>query len=156
MVESELFVNLGRPALEVIARHGYEKAYGRYDLVFSQGSGAEDFYVLMEGTVHLAMGDAEELCFVVNRRGAVFGWSALFEPYRYCATARCMEPARVLVIPRIAVVEIERDYPRDCVTIYRNLAAIVTQRLCEAYQEVVSEPDLEGAASAAEGPLGLR
>jgi CRP-like cAMP-binding protein len=149
--ESYLFRNLGEAALQVIREHGSERAYGGSDQVFREGDKADNFYVLEEGSVHLVMGCAEDLCFTVDRAGEMFGWSALVEPYRYRATARCTSPTRLLVIPRSAVEEVERDYPRDGIVIFKNLAAIVTERLCEAYQEVLSETDLEGVDSFNDG-----
>lgn len=149
--QSELFKGLSQGALEAIRKEGAEKSYGPSDQVFREDDHAADFYVLAEGNVRLVMGDAEELCFVVDNAGEVFGWSALVEPYRYRATARCAGPSRLVVLPRRAVEEVERNYPRDGLVIFKNLAAIVTEKLREAYQEQVSEADLEGANSSNEG-----
>lgn len=147
IAESTLFKNLSQSALDVVRKHGSEKVYNSHDMVFREGDDAEHFYVLAEGSVHLAMGDEEELCFVVSHAGEMFGWSALIEPNRYRATARCTNPCRLVVIPRSAVDEVERDYPRDGIIIFKNLAGIVTERLREAYRDRVSETDLEGATS---------
>ncbi len=145
--ESELFKNLSNAALESIKRHSFERDCEGDHLVFHAGEEANDFYILANGSVALVMGPAEEMCFVVSRPGEVFGWSALVEPYRYQASARCMVPSHLLVIPRQAVEETSRDYPADGTAIFKNLAGIVTRKLREAYQNIVSESDLEGIVS---------
>ena len=46
------------------------------------------------------------------------------------------------------------EHPQDGAIIFRNLAAIVTEKLRRAYQERVSDVDLEGIVSAANEGLG--
>jgi CRP-like cAMP-binding protein len=141
MPRSELFDNLGESALEVMGGLSWEKTCDGRDLVFREGDEADTFYILVEGTVHLVMGEDEQLCFVVDRSGQVFGWSALIEPYRYRASARCLTPAKLIVIPREAVERVSVDYPADTIIIFTNLATIVTDKLQEVYRNVVSESD---------------
>jgi CRP-like cAMP-binding protein len=151
--ESELFKDVGEGALEIIKGRGAEKTYAKGDFVFREGDGAESFYVLVEGAVHLVMGDEEELCFVVDGSGELFGWSALVESYRYRASACCTAGARLIEIPRSAVEQVTKDYPEDGIAIFRNLTRIVTERLCEAYRQPISDADLEGMGSAADQEL---
>jgi CRP-like cAMP-binding protein len=148
IAQSELFKNLGMGALEAVRGLGEEKTYDSGEVVFREGDGAEKFYILGEGSIDLMMGDEEELCFVVNRPGEVFGWSALVEPYCYRASARSTTRSRLLEIRREVIEKVVRDYPADGAAIFRNLAAIVTEKLREAYQQRVVDMDLEGIVSA--------
>jgi CRP-like cAMP-binding protein len=91
--------------------------------------------------VHLVTGEDEQLCFVADRPGQVFGWSALIEPHRYRGSARCLTPAKFIVIPREAVERVSGDYPADAIIIFRNLATIVADKLQEVYRNVTAEED---------------
>ena len=144
IAQSELFKGLGKKALEAVTGQGVEKSYERGDLVFREGDEARTFYILKDGAVDLVMGTQEELCFVVSLPGEIFGWSALVEPYRYRATARCTAGARLVEIRHEAVDKMVKDSPEEGVIIFRNLAAIVTEKLRLVYQERISDADLEG------------
>ena len=154
IAESELFKNVGAKVLEAIAGQGEERVCGSGELAFREGDAAETFYILWGGTVELLMGDHEELCFVVSAPGEVFGWSALVEPFQYRATARCTSEARLLGIGRDVIERVLKEHPGDGAIIFRNLAAIVTEKLRGAYQERVSDADLEGIVSATNEWLG--
>jgi len=142
IAESELFKNVGTHILEVISGQGEEKTFNSGDVVFKEDDRAERFYVLGEGSVDLTMG-REQLCFVVNRPGEVFGWSALVEPYRYRASAHCTTQCRLLEIPRDVIEKVGQDHPKDGITIFRNLAGIVTGKLRDSYRQRISDAELQ-------------
>jgi CRP/FNR family transcriptional regulator, cyclic AMP receptor protein len=135
IAETELFRGLGDQSLSIIGRSGGEKVYRSNAVVFRQNSKAEHFYVLIEGMLHLVMGEEEELCFTVDKPGEIFGWSALVEPFHYLATARTMADSRAIAISREIIERVVREYPPDGVTIFRNLAAIVTGKLRDVYHQ---------------------
>jgi CRP-like cAMP-binding protein len=147
IAESELFRNVGSGTLEAATGRGVEKVFNSGDLVFGEGDKAGKFYILGEGSVHLTMGQ-EELCFVVDRPGEVFGWSALVEPRQYRASARCTTRCRLLEIPREAIEDLARIHAEDGITIFRNLAGIVTEKLSEAYRQRISDAHLQEMESA--------
>jgi CRP/FNR family transcriptional regulator, cyclic AMP receptor protein len=144
IVQSQLFKGLDKKTLDAVIGQGTERSYKRDDLVFREGDEATTFYILKDGAVDLVMGSQEELCFVVNVPGELFGWSALVEPYRYRATARCTAGARLAEIRREAINKLVREYPEAGVLIFKNLATIVAEKLRRVYQERISDADLEG------------
>jgi CRP-like cAMP-binding protein len=148
IVKSELFKNVDPDTVEAIWGEGKERTFDKGELVFSQGEQAYKFYVLGEGSVHLTMGSTEELCFVVDRSGEVFGWSALVEPYEYQASARCTAQSRLLEIPREVIEKVARAHPQDGIIIFRNLSGIVTVKLCNSYQQRISDTELKEMESA--------
>jgi hypothetical protein len=107
----------------------------------------------MEGLVHLVMGDQEELCYILDSPGEMFGWSALVELYRYRASACCIAFTNLIEIHRNVVDRIAIDYPEDGITIFRNLAGIVTEKLRDAYRDKILDADLEGVVSATDEGL---
>ncbi len=140
--QSELFKDLGPETVEAIKGQGEEKTFNGGESIFDEGDRAESFYVLGEGSIHLAMGH-EALCFVVDRPGELFGWSSLVEPHKYRASARCTARSRLLRIPCSAVEKLAQDHPQDCVAIFRNLARIVTGKLTQAYRQRISDAEFE-------------
>jgi CRP-like cAMP-binding protein len=147
IAQSELLKDVGPGTLEAITGQGKEKTFHGGEVVFREGDRAEGFYVLGEGCVDLTMGH-EELCFVVDRPGEVFGWSALLEPYEYRATAHCRVRCRLLEIPRDSIEQAAKAHPEDGTAIFRNLARIVTGRLFDAYRQRISDAELEEKQSA--------
>ena len=141
VTQAELFKNVGQDALEMVRSYGSERAYESQAVVFREGERAENFYILVDGKVHVVIGEEEEICFAIDRTGQVFGWSALVEPYQYRAGAHCLIPANLVEIPREAIERVLHDYPTDGAIIFRNLAALVTERMYEAYRKTASEAD---------------
>lgn len=139
--QSGFFKKISQSAIDILTAHGSEKVGGVGDLVFCEGDTADYFYIITEGTVNLVMGEDEQLCFSINQPGDIFGWSALFEPYRYRASARCATLVRFIAIPRVAVEKMCETYPADGTIFFRNLASIITDKLQEVYRNVVSEVD---------------
>lgn len=146
--QSELFKDLSPGTMEAITIQGKEKTFGRDELLFSEGDKAECFYVLGEGSIHLSMMGRDALCFVVNRPGEVFGWSSLVAPYKYRANARCTDQCRLLQIPCNAIEKVTQTHPEDGITIFRNLAGILTGKLGQVYRQLISDAEFEEMQSA--------
>jgi CRP-like cAMP-binding protein len=142
IVKSELFKNVDSDTVEALWGQGKEKIFNNGEIVFNQGGRDQKFYVVIEGSVHLTMGNTEELCFVFDRAGEVFGWSALVEPFEYYANAHCTTRSRLLEIPREALEKTIKAHPQDGITIFRNLSGIVTEKLRNAYQQRISDTEL--------------
>ena len=132
--QAELFEGMSSGAKGVIDRQKTKQSYKEGGLVFQEGDAAEYFYILEDGKVDLFVGRQEEIHFLVYYPGEVFGWSALVEPHQYLAHARCVTDCTVSRVPKRAIDELVRDYPTDGLLIYKNLAAILGQRLIAAYR----------------------
>jgi CRP/FNR family transcriptional regulator, cyclic AMP receptor protein len=103
--ESELFDNLSADHLEKLAIHCRDASFDRGSVLFHEGDGAKELYILKEGRIALEM----EVRPVANRpaiptavevisKNEIVGWSALVEPYVYTLSARCMTPCSTLAI----------------------------------------------------------
>jgi CRP-like cAMP-binding protein len=144
IAQSELFKGLSEQALQALTGRGVERSYEKGDPVFREGDEAKTFHILKHGSVELVMGTQEELCFTVSMPGQVFGWSALVEPHRYRATARCTSPAQTGEIGREVVDTVVDQYEGVGAIIFRNLSTIVTEKLRRVYEERISDADLAG------------
>lgn len=144
----ELFKNLDKDTLAAIKDRGVERIYGKDSIIFYEGVKADKFYILEEGSVRLSMGgDKEEICFLVDQKGEVFGWSALVDPHEYRARARCMTSVRLLEIQRETIESIIKNNPEKGVILFRNLSAIITERMCRMYQQRMADLHFEASCN---------
>jgi CRP-like cAMP-binding protein len=142
---AELFAELSDPASVLIDTSSVERFFERGEVVFREGESADDFYVLVDGAVQLCVGDEEEMCFLANRAGEIFGWTSLVAPYRYRANAKCISDTTVLEIPRSVIERVAAQYPEDALLLYQHLAAVVTRKLREAFADEISRQDMDEA-----------
>ncbi len=127
---AELFQGLSTATLDAIAGlctpHDYEEG----EAVYRFGDDAADVYVLVNGRVRFSLG-------VGNRPGEghsvftsrmVIGWAALVaDQPRRIATAMCLEPTRLLVIPGKALLDVLEQSPADGFIVMKRLAAMITR-----------------------------
>ncbi len=145
--ESALFRGVGVHALEEVARESIEKQFGKGDVIFREGEPAEEFYILIEGSVEISIGEKAAINFVLGRPGEVFGWAALVEPYLRTGTASCSADCKVLSVPSYTMERVMRKYPEDGLKIMRHLMGILAQRLRFSYDSASSQIVLTAAAN---------
>ncbi len=138
IMESDLFKGVSQRFITRIANSAEEQNYKKGSIIFNKGEQASDFYVLAAGDVHIDIGATEETL-AINRPGEIFGWSALVEPYRYTATARCVRDARVIKISRDLLETVIQEHPGEGLAVLKNLTAIIAGRLRYAYRQLVPE-----------------
>ena len=133
--QAELLEGLSAEAKGVIDRSKTKRDWKAGAWVFQVDEEAQHFFIIETGRMDLLLGKQETLRFLVDYPGEIFGWSALIKPHRYLGSALCMTDCTASMVPREAIDEISKEYPPDGVLIYRNLAAILGQRLIEAYRD---------------------
>ncbi len=138
IMESDLFKGVSQRFITRIANGAEEQSYKKGAVIFKRGEEASYFYVLASGDVHIDIVETEA-ALAVNRAGEVFGWSALVEPYRYTATAKCVRDARVIKISRDIVEAAIKDHPGEGIAVLKNLTGIIASRLRYAYRQLVPE-----------------
>lgn len=81
--------------------------YEKGDVIFREGTPAEKFYLITNGTVVLECIDSPKQEFEITRlmKGDVLGWSWMIEPYIWRFAARTLEPTEVI--------ELSGHYLRD-------------------------------------------
>jgi CRP-like cAMP-binding protein len=132
--QAELFEGISPEARVVMEGQKTTKSFNEGDFVFHEGEEGQHFYIVEDGKVDLVLGREQEIRFLAYYPGEIFGWSALVQPHRYLANARCMTRCTVAQIPKQAIDEIVKKHPADGLMIYKRLAAILGERLIAAYR----------------------
>ena len=145
--EAALFRGVSVHAIEELATESTEKVFERGDVIFREGDPAQEFYVLIEGSVEISIGERGAIDFVIGCPGEVFGWAALVEPCLRTGTASCSTGTKVLSVPSYAMERVMRKHPEDGLKIMRRLAGILAQRLRFAYESASSHVALATAAN---------
>ena len=127
--KAPLFAGVTPATLAEIARTVRAEELDEGDRVYELGDDASDIYLVAAGRVRFSLG-------VGNRAGTdsiigpgqVFGWAALIdERPRRVATASCLEPCTIHVLPAKALLDI---FDRDRVSGYlvmRRLAGLIAR-----------------------------
>ncbi|MSO84795.1 MAG: cyclic nucleotide-binding domain-containing protein [Rhodospirillales bacterium] len=127
--QAPLFAGVSEATLAEIARATRTEQFDEGDRVYELGDDAEAIYLVGTGRVRFSLG-------VGNRAGTdsvfgpgqVFGWAALIdERPRRVATASCLEPCAIHVLPAKALLGI---FDRDRASGYlvmRRLAGLIAR-----------------------------
>lgn len=130
----ELFPGLDACGVERLAALGRTRSLGAGEYLFLLGDNADDFYLVIRGTM--------ELCFPMSLRGAVkdisvesvgqgeiLGWSALVKPYRFTLSARAAQPSEVLAFARRELLTLFQSEPAVGYAFLTKLSEVVGLRL---------------------------
>lgn len=138
IMESDLFAGVSQRFITRIANGAEEQNYRKNSVIFKKGEQASHFYVLIEGDVHIEIGETGGTL-AVSRPGEIFGWSALVEPYRYTATAKCVADTKAIKISSDLVEAAIKEHPGEGLAVLKNLTRIIAGRLRYAYRQLVPE-----------------
>lgn len=137
---TELFAGLTEEQLQTIAGLCQEETHENGEIIFQEDTPAQKVYFLLDGTVTLRIRAPQHEVMVraIGNRGEVFGWSALIDPPRYTATAKCLERSRLIAVdgPGLAALlakDLSIGYP-----VMRRLASVVTSRLRDTRSQLTS------------------
>ncbi|MBM3581973.1 MAG: cyclic nucleotide-binding domain-containing protein [Alphaproteobacteria bacterium] len=132
--KTPLFAGVSEAALAEIARASREETFDEGDRVYELGDDAEAIYIVAKGRVRFSIG-------VGNRAGTdsvmgpgqVFGWAALIdERPRRVATADCLEPCTIAVIPAKALLMIFDKDRASGYLVMRRLAGLIARDFLSA------------------------
>ncbi|MEE4608960.1 MAG: cyclic nucleotide-binding domain-containing protein [Desulfobacteraceae bacterium] len=102
-------------------------------ILFQRGEPAAFFFVLINGSVELSVGEADRPVHVGCRTGESFGWAALVGRDCYPATARCLSKIDFLRIRVDDFKALLNHHLEDALVFYRNLSAALSGRLMQRY-----------------------
>src|SRR4030067_1626916 len=132
----EFFDGIPESALARIATIAKEETYQEGSLLFSEGTNAEKFFLIVEGKISL-----EKLVQLgrtgTPRRATVgvvgpwqpAGWSSLVSPYVYTSSSVCLEKTKTVVIPGQDLLELMKEMPEVGCELISRIATIIRDRL---------------------------
>lgn len=131
---SFLFQGMDQDFLDAVAEVMLETVFEEGDLIFSQGTRAEYFYILQEGRIRLSVGQLCSVATLASKQGEVFGWSSLLGNDQYTATVECLAPTKVLRVRGAEIQRVLEEYPRCGLVFFRRVARIIRRRLIDSYR----------------------
>ena len=132
-LEADLLKGLDRQVVKEIEDIMVEESYDEGTVLFEKGGTALDFFILLQGSVELSIGDDGYVTHVVANPGDAFGWSSLVDHHVYTATAVCAAPTKLQRIRNQDLIDIFQRYPAEGVSFYKRVAGIIGRRLTTTY-----------------------
>ena len=127
ITEIPLFNGLPREQVDKIGNIVVDKRYRKGQTLFSEGSKANGFYIIISGKIKVfkVSLDGKEQILHIFAKGEFFGEVPMFAGGNYPAHAETLEASRVLFIPRNAFIELLHGEP----SLALNMLGILCQRL---------------------------
>ena len=123
--DTELFADAPDEVLATVARSAVERDLVRGDVLFDEGSAPSALYVVLSGRIAIAIGnelDHRESMVALMEAGDLFGELGMLDDGPRSASARALEPSRVLEIAYGAVQGVFQDQPQLLWGVTRLLA----------------------------------
>lgn len=136
--QADILKGLTRDFLKKIMDISVKESYEKGDFLFHAGDPAADFYVLLTGCVKIRLEEPRQAVYTVSSAGEAFGWSSLIMGGTYSASAVCNEPARLLRFDRDLLLKIVDENPVDGLLFFKQLAAVLGNRLIKSYEMITS------------------
>ncbi|MCD6567566.1 MAG: cyclic nucleotide-binding domain-containing protein [Dehalococcoidia bacterium] len=136
--KAEYFVGITDEGLELIDEFCRLETYDEGTVLYHEGDVAKDLYVVQKGKVSIRIeeGQTRPLTVTIVSDGEAFGWSALVEPHRFTAGAKCLEKTSIVVIDGPKIHELCQGDSHLGVVIMENLAYLISCRLRHARQQI--------------------
>ncbi|MGD8283379.1 MAG: cyclic nucleotide-binding domain-containing protein [Desulfobacterales bacterium] len=108
------------------------------DFLFREKDQANYFYILLNGRVKLSIGETDMMVYDAKENGEAFGWSSLIGSDVYSASAKCIEPTKLLKTDSIKLRDVLEKDPINGSIFFKQLAATLGSRLLESYKKISS------------------
>jgi CRP-like cAMP-binding protein len=136
--EIDLFKGIDPEVMEEIANICSEEKYTKDTVLFEKGEEAEFLYILEQGTLNLVIKNGGSLIYGLTEPGEVFGWSSLVESGLYTASGVCATDTKVVKIEREKLERVFDRHPEVGFRVLKRLAGVISQRLSNAYRDLLS------------------
>ena len=136
--EIDLFKGIDPEVMEEIANICSEEEYTKDTVLFEKGEEAESLYILEQGTLNLVIKNGGSLIYGLTEPGEVFGWSSLVESGLYTASGVCATDTKVVKIEREKLERVFDRHPEVGFKVLKRLAGVISQRLSNAYRDLLS------------------
>jgi CRP-like cAMP-binding protein len=133
LTKTDIFKDLRQEAINDISEIAVEERYERGAALFLKDDPALHFFILVEGSVMLTIGEQKPKEYVVHNLGEAFGWSSVVGNDRYTAKAVCLTPTKLLKIDKNALERVFDAHERSGRKFYMSLARQLGQRLMDMH-----------------------
>ena len=136
----DVFDDLTKAELEAIQGIAQIEDFPRGTVIFNENEDAKNLFVLLQGNVAIQFEVGRNRRVTVHSvsSGQAFGWSALVQPYRFTASAKCVNKCQVVAVDRDGIRKlIEMDCHMGFV-IMEKLAGLVSERLRDTRMQLIS------------------
>jgi CRP-like cAMP-binding protein len=127
-----IFKDVAEYELENIAKLAQEKTYESGQRIFSEGALAQRMYILLDGEVEIRIrpnSKSEQMTVETIRKGEIFGWSALTQPYSLSAAAWVTEKATVLEMSGDTLRDLFKKNSHIGYLVMTEVASVISSRL---------------------------
>ena len=146
----ELFGGLSDEELRQVASIAHQESHQPGSLICAERELADRLFVLSAGRVQLQirlrgpLGPGGEATIEEVEPGRIFGWSSLVKQRRFTASARALDPVRVISIRADDLTSLFDQNPHLGFVVMKQLAEVIASRLQHTRQ--VCEEATAGAA----------
>jgi CRP-like cAMP-binding protein len=134
--QSELFMGTSMDFVKKIMDISRMISHEKGDVLFHENDEARYFYILLNGRVKLSVGGDSQVVYDVGHNGEAFGWSSLIGRNVYSASAKCVEPTKLLITDRAKLGQVLEEDPANGIIFLKHLAATLGNRLIETYKMI--------------------
>jgi CRP-like cAMP-binding protein len=134
--QSELFLGTSMDFVKKIMDISRMISHDKGDVLFHENDEARYFYILLNGCVKLSVGGGSQVVYDVGHNGEAFGWSSLIGRNVYSASAKCVEPTKLLITDRAKLGQVLEEDPANGIIFLKHLAATLGNRLIETYKMI--------------------
>jgi CRP-like cAMP-binding protein len=134
--QADLFWGLSQQFIQALTSEATKQTFQPGDIVFRLDDPADFFYVLIQGKIRLAVGQAGQGVYVSDRTGEAFGWSSLIGREKYSATCICDQAAVLLMFEKGHILRLLNRDAESASIFFKHLAAALGDRLLKLYQVI--------------------
>jgi CRP/FNR family transcriptional regulator len=144
------FNELDETALNELSQLCKGEAFKAGAVIVRENESAKKFYIIEEGMVTLKMEEGGSTLSTIIKKGDLFGWASLVEPYRYTATALALEDSKVLSIESDPFKNkfLQKDL-KFAFKFMNRLVQLLSRRLEDSRKQLISS--LSGAKQISQG-----
>ena len=128
----EFFADLTDEELLSLQEICREETHRAGEFIFIEDTPAEHLYVLKNGKISVEIkvtGGTHLSVLTVSQFAEPFGWSAIVEPFRFTASARCVEDSTIISVDSRRLMGLIRMDHRMGFLIMRRVAKVVSERV---------------------------
>lgn len=134
-----IFSDLEPAHIEILANHAEEKVFAADDLLFRQGDAAENFYILVDGSIRIYVPSISGPALVVQVLGKdeVLGWSWLIPPYKWTFEARADRDSKVIAFDGKTLMQLCDKDTGFGYALMKRFTGLMSQRLHAARRKMM-------------------